>query len=316
MTRYILKRILMLIPIMLCVILIVYALLYTTVGARKNALSSYGGGDWLDTVFEKLGIEETFVSRYIRYCYKVFFKFDFGVQDGRTVTSDIRYRMTLTLRLTMWGFAGTLIFGVGIGLFAALRQGSWAENAVMAFITFLSSIPSYTLALMLVLLFALHLNILPAFGFTRPGSMIMPSLTVAIGGIASTARLTRSSVVEILDQTYVTALHAKGLGKRSIIFVHVLKNAMVPVVSNLTIVMSQMLCGAIVVERFFSLPGLGTMLLTAVTSRNQTNLLAASVIIAFMLVSVNILADIIYTFLNPQMRTQFLSSGKKGGAAE
>lgn len=311
MTRYIIKRILMLIPIMLCVILIVYALLYTTVGAKKKAISSYGGGDWLDNIFEKLEIEETFLSKYIRYCYNVFFKLDFGTTYGRSRLSDLWYRLKITLRLTAWGFSGTLIFGIGIGLLAAIKHGKWLDDLVMLVITFLSSVPSYTLAFCLVLLFTLELRLLPAFGFNRPGAMIMPSITLAVSGIASTARLTRSSIIEILDQPYVTALQAKGLRGKSIIFIHVFKNAMVPVVANLTQVMSQMLCGAMVIERFFALPGIGFMLLGAVTSRDQYALMGASVIITAMLSVVNILGDVIYAYINPQMREQYAGKGKK-----
>lgn len=315
MTRYILKRIFMLIPVILCVILIVYALLYTTVGARRGAISSYGGGDWLDEVFQTLGIEETFVSRYVRFCYNLFIRFDFGKTNGISNRSDLWYRVKITLRLTAWGFSGTLIFGIGIGLLAAVEHGKWLDDLVMLLITFLSSVPSFTLALCLVLLLTLELKLLPGFGFTKPGSMIMPSITLAVSGIASTARLTRSSVIEVLEQPYVMALRAKGLRGRAIIFIHVFKNAMVPVVANLTQVMSQMLCGTMVIERFFSLPGVGFLLLNAVGSRDQVTLMGASAIITLMLSVVNIAGDIIYAIINPQMREQYAPVGRKRGEA-
>jgi len=314
MTRYIIKRLLALIPVMLCVILIVYALLYTSFGANKRSISSHGDGDWLDTVFEKLDIHDTFVSRYVRYCYNLFFKFDFGKQNGTIpLRNTIAGRMRMTVRLTAWGFSGALIFGIGIGLLAAVKHGKWIDNVAMFLITFLSSIPSFTLALILVLIFTLELRLLPSFGFNRAGSMIMPSITLAVSGIASTARLTRSSILEILNDPFVTALRSKGLRGRRIIFVHVLKNAMIPVIANLTLVMSQMLCGSMVIERFFSLPGIGTLLLAGVSNRNQPTLMGASVVIALILSVTNIVGDILYALVNPQMREQYFAGAGKGG---
>ncbi len=314
MTRYIIKRLLALIPIMLCVMLVVYALLYTSFGANKRAISSYNGGDWLDKVFERLGIEETFVSRYLRYCTNVIFKLDFGKQNG---TIELRETMTvrlkMTLKLTMWGFLGTLVFGIGIGVLAAVKHGKWLDDIVMFFITFLSSIPSFTFALILVLIFTLELRLLPSFGFRKPGSMIMPSIALAVSGIASTARLTRSGMIEILNDPFVLALRSKGLRGSRIIFVHVLKNTMVPVVASLTQVMSQMLCGSMIIERFFSLPGLGTLVLAGVSNRNQPTLMGASCLIAFMLSVANILGDILYAAVDPQIREQYIAKGRKRG---
>ena len=315
MLRYFLKRVLLVIPIIMAVILIVYALLYTTVGANRRALSSYGGGDLLDRAFDRLEIQETFFSRYLRYCCNVIFHLNFGADraSGRSMGDTILWRLSFTLRLSGWAFLVATVLGILLGMLAAIHKDSALDNALMGVIGFCSSVPSYPVALLLVLFFSLKLRILPAFGFTRPGSLIMPVASLSLGGIASTARITRASAIEILEQPYITALRAKGLRERRIVYLHALRNALLPVIANLGLVLSQLLCGSMVVERFFSLPGIGLAMLTAVSGRDQLTVMGIAVAIAVMLTLVNVGADLLYALVNPQIRNQY--RGKEGDEA-
>jgi len=175
----------------------------------------------------------------------------------------------------------------------------------------LSSVPVYALALVVAIVFVLQLRLLPMSPITvTPSVFFMPTLTIMLGGISSVARMTRTSILEVLDQPYITALRAKGLKESSIIFRHALKNAMVPVISVMGGFVSQLLCGTFIVERFFNIRGLGSYLLGAVGVRGHYEILGSTVILTAILAMLTIAADVLYVAVNPQIRRRYVSPGK------
>ncbi len=316
---YFIKRILLIIPIVLAIILVIFILLYALPGSSPRNLESYKDGDVLDSVFKFFNLSDSFFTKYIRYCYEVFTGLNFGSssQNSLNVQDELRQRVNLTLTLSGLSLAATLLLGIPAGIYAAVHQNKWQDNIITFFTVLLSSIPIYILALMMVLLFSLALGWLPSFGFREPTSLILPTVSLSVGGIAAVARMTRSSMLSVLDQQYITTLRSKGLKERSVVYCHALKNLLVPVISVLNTLAAQLLCGALVVERFFSIPGVGFYLVESISKRNSNALLGSTVIIAIMLSLVSVIADILYAFVNPQFKLQytkgsFAKPGKSG----
>lgn len=309
---YFIKRALLIIPIILVVILIMFLLLYALPGTNTRQLSSYGGGDVLDSVFKFLNVGDNIATKYVRYCFNVFTKFEFGDSSAfdMPITRELGYRLKLTLLLAGLGLAATLLFGIPAGVFAAVHQGRWQDNAITFFTVLFSSIPSYALGLLLCLFFALKLGWLPPFGFTGPANLILPTITISAGGIASVARMTRSSMVTVLDQQYIMTLRSKGLRERIVVYGHALKNSLIPVVAVISGLVAQLLCGALIVEIFFSIPGLGSYLVNSISTRDSAQLLGCTVLIAFMLSVVSVLTDMLYAFVNPQFKVQFIKGAR------
>ena len=298
----------MLIPIFLGVTLILFALLYMLVGSSIRHMPSYGGGDALDSFFAYLNAGNSFITRYIRYCYNILTKFDFG-RSGYTklyVTFELRYRIRNTLLLLLSGVGATLIVGIPAGVYAAVHKDGKRDRIINIITMFFSSIPSYSIAIVIVLLLAVYWRLLPVISsYNSPQAFIMPTLTVSIGGIASVIRMTRTSMLEELEKPYITALRAKGLKENSVVYRHALKNAMVPIVSTISTLISQLLFGTIVVEYFFNVPGIGTLMLRGVEMRDDTSILGCAVVLAVFITILNIVTDVLYMNVNPQIKVRY-----------
>ena len=311
MVLYTVKRLLMIIPIILVVVLILFLLLHIVPGSNISLLRTYGGGDALDTIFDFLKIGENFFTKYIRYCYNIFFHFDFGRSSVTRfpLFRELNYRIKNTVNLLLSGVGATLLVGIPAGVFAAVRKNRTGDRVISILSLFFSAIPSYAMAIAITLVLGVYLRIIPVIiTYTSPFAYIMPTLTLSLGGIASIARMTRASMIEELEQPYVTALRAKGLKDRSVVYRHALKNALVPVVSSLGGLIAQLLCGTFVVEHFYNVPGLGSYMLRSVSGRSHLEILACTVVMTVMLALMNIAIDLFYTLINPQIKLRYTAS--------
>ena len=320
MVRYIIKRVLMLIPTVLVIILLIFILLYVLPGSRISQLPSRAGGDALDSVFDFVGAGDNLFTKYARYCYNVIFHLNFGRSStGYNALLLIGQKTRISLLLLLCGVGATVIAGVPLGVYIARRKDQLADRIINVVSLFFSSIPVYTLAFVFLLVFAYYLKVVPVgTRISSPSAYFLPTLTIAFGGIANVARMARSNMLETLEQPYVTGLRAKGLNESAVIYRHALKNILVPIVASLGGLISQMLCGTFVVEHFFNVQGLGFQMLLSVGSRNHIDLLACTVIMTIILVALNILCDILYAFINPKIRIRIKYSGgaRKPGSPE
>ena len=307
MTRYVVKRVLILIPVMLGVIFLLFTLMYNLLGSSMRFMPIDGGGDALDSFFSLVNMNANFFSRYLRYCYNAFIHFEFGVSSANSlpVMNALPMRIRFTATLTFVSAAVTFIIGIPLGIYSAMRKNRWQDNAVSFITMLLSAIPNYCLAMILCVFFAMRLRILPLFGFQTPVHFILPIFALSVTGIASLIRITRASMLEIFDEQYITALRSKGLKERLVVFRHALKNAMVPIVSVIGNILAQLLCGSLVIENFFSIPGLGMYMLRSVSARDHFELLGCTVFLTAMLLVVSLFSDIAYAFLDPQIRQQY-----------
>jgi ABC-type dipeptide/oligopeptide/nickel transport system permease component len=160
--------------------------------------------------------------------------------------------------------------------------------------------------MILALVFCVSLRLLPILqSYTSPQAYILPAVTIALGGIASVARMARSAMLEVLEQPYITTLRSKGLGERSVVLKHALKNALLPIISTLGGFIAQLLCGTLVVEHFFNVPGLGSFMLTSISFRDHFEILGCAVILTIILMCLNLASDILYAFVNPKIRLRY-----------
>ena len=313
MVRYTVKRVLMMIPIILIVTLILFILLYSLTGSSIRLMPAYGGGDALDSMFDFFGAGDNLFTKYIRYCYNVFFHLDLGKSgNGRLdVASELGYRVNNTLLLLASGVGVTLAAGIPIGVYCSMHKDSKGDRIINVVSLFFSSIPNYAVAMSLALIFSVYLRIIPVLSdYTTPTAFILPTLTITLGGVASVSRMTRASMLEVLEQPYITALRSKGLKEAEVVYSHALKNALIPVISILGGLISQLLFGTIVVEYFFNTPALGTYMLRAVSGRDHFAILGCTVVLAVILTVLNIVVDLLYAIASPQIRLRY--SGKSG----
>jgi len=308
MTTYIIKRVLMVIIIVLVATLIIYTLLYALTSSRVRSMPIYGDGDALDSVFELLNVRAGFFTRYLRYCYNVFIHFDFGRSDFNSLRlmRELNIRLRNTILILTSGVGATLIIGIPVGVYTAIHKNRAGDRILSIVFLFLSSIPSYAIAMIIALTLAVYLRVLPITGDYRTArAFIMPMLSLAIGGISTIARMTRANMLEALEQPFIIALRAKGLKEKSVVYRHALKNALVPIISALGGLISQLLCWALVIELFFNVPGLGSYLLRSVGGRDHFEILGSVVLMTLILAVMNLASDILYAIVNPQIRLRY-----------
>ena len=307
MLGYFIKRIALIIPTMLAVILIIFLLMSFLPGTNTRNMINYTDGTG----------GKTLLAQYLNYCKHVFFKLDFGMDRSThvSISDSLLRRFKGTVKLTGLGFLITVAIGLPAGIYSALHAGKWQDSFIGALTTVFSAIPTFCIALGIVLLFVLRLrwfNVL----IREPADYLMPLGTLSIMGIASVTRITRSAMLDVMSKEYMTALRSLGIGRTSLILKHGLKNALVQITSVLSSLIAQMMCGAIVIERFFTLPGLGFTLGSAISSRNTGAVMGIVVCISLSMCVINLVTDMIYIIVNPDIRSSVSwrsSVVRKGG---
>ena len=309
MALYITKRVLMIILVVFCVVFIVFALVYSLPDSNIKAMPAYARGDFLDTVFSIINAKDNIVTKYIRYCYNIVFHFDFGRMGGVggfPLAPELTSRTRITLIVLACGACITLAVGIPMGVYAATNKDRLFDRVINIITLVTSSIPYYATALVIAIIFVLYLKVFPmSVRIIKPSSFIMPTITIGLAGISSIIRMTRTSMLEVLDQPYIIALRAKGLRERSVISQHALKNAMVPIISTFGIFVSQLVCGAFIVENFFTLRGLGAMMVRSIASRSHYDLLGCIVIMTVIQAAMTIFSDVLYAIVNPRIKLQY-----------
>ena len=225
-----------------------------------------------------------------------------SMRDGRPAASLVAERIPATLALTIPALLIKVGLGIPAGVWAALRRGTWVDKSVMAAAVAGFTVPSFVLGLVLVLVFAVQLRWLPSGGQDSVWSPVLPVITLGIGGAAVLARFTRSAMLEVLDQPYIRAALAKGVPRGQVVRRHALPNAAIPTVTIVGFMVGSLLAGAVVVESVFSWPGVGRLLVVAVSNRDLAVVQAILVLVAATMVCANLVVDLVYGVLDPRLR--------------
>lgn len=314
MSRYIYKRLLLMIPVVIMVAVLIFSIMYFTPG--DPAIIILGPNASLEQLAAKraeLGIDQPYLVQLWNYLKNVFIRFDFGNSfiNGRSVSSQIMERFPRTLMIAALSVLLSIVAGVPLGIVASVHQYTWKDNASMFAALIAASMPGFWIAQMMSLLFALKLGWLPATGIDSWKCYILPVVANAIGGIASMARQTRSSMLEVIREDYITTARAKGQIERKVIYHHALRNALIPIVTCAGGAFGFQLGGALVVETVFSIPGLGKYMMDAINQRDYPSIRGTVIFLAIAFSIVMLAVDIMYAFIDPRIKGQYQS--KKRG---
>lgn len=312
MLGYIVRRVMATIPVMAVVALLVFSLLYLAPGDPAAVLA----GDQatpadVERIRQNLGLDRPFLVRFGEWSWQILHG-DLGTSifNNLPVSTQIRQRIEPTLSLTVVTLILSILIAVPLGVLAAWTAGSWYDRGIMGFAVLGFSVPVFVVGYVLAYVFALTLEWLPVQGYTPIAQGFWPWLenlilpAVALGGIyiALIARITRSAMLDVLSQDYVRTARAKGLSQTTTLFVHALKNAAVPIVTVIGIGVALLIGGAVVTERVFVIPGLGSMTVDAILRRDYPVIQGVVLLLSFVYVLVNLLVDISYTFLDPRIK--------------
>ncbi len=312
MTRYILTRLVQMIPVVFGVLVAVFIMLKLTPGDPAAALLGIQATpEELARVQHAMGLDRPW-------------HIQFGIWLGNALTGDlgksyiskkpvielIMTRLPVTLELTIFAMLLAILIGIPAGILSAARRYTWVDYTITSLALFGVSMPSFWFAILLILLFSLTLGWLPASGYMAWSkgvwphlrSIIMPGLALGLFLMGALVRFSRASMVETLVQDYIRTGRAKGLGRSAILLRHALKNALIPTVTVIGIQFGALLGGAIIIETIFAYPGVGTMLLTAVNQRDFPVVQGVTLVIAIAFTLSNLLVDVAYTWLNPRIR--------------
>jgi peptide/nickel transport system permease protein len=312
MIRFVINRIIGSIPVLLLVTLITFGLMRLIPGDPSAAL-----GGLTATPQERaqirtdLGLDEPVHVQLVRW-YAGLARGDLGrsIFLGKPVLTATLERLPVSLSIAAYALALTVVFGLASGILAALRQNSWVDQGAMVFAMIGISVPNFWLGLVMILLFSVHLGWLPTGGyvpFTQDPlgwfkSTTMPAISLALLQIGLLARITRSTMLEVLRQDYVRTAKAKGLPHWQVVGKHALANAMIPIMTVIGIIVSLLLSGAVATETVFSIPGIGQLLTSAILNRDYPMIQGGLLLATVFLVAVNILVDVAYAWLDPRVR--------------
>jgi peptide/nickel transport system permease protein len=292
------------IPTLFGVLLVVFILVHSVPGdpARMVAGAEASAED-VELVRERLGLNEPLYVQFGSYIAGVV-KGDFGtsMRSGRPITEEIMTRFPTTLKLTIFSVVILVVVGLFAGIFSATKPNSLRDNATMMFALFGISMPVFWLGLMLILLFSYYIPILPSGGNSELKHFILPAIALGLSSSAILARLTRSSILEVINQDFVRTARAKGVKEKIVVYKHTLKNALIPIITIIGLEFGSLLGGAVLTETVFSINGLGRFLIQSIQFRDYPAVQGCVLFIAVLFVVVNIIVDLSYGLVDPRVR--------------
>lgn len=316
MYKYVIKRLLMLIPVLLGVTFIVFFILNLSPGdPAAMILGDQASAEALEMKREELGLNDPLLLRYGRYIWDMVHG-DLGVsyKNNISVWDQVMERFPNTAILAVAGILVALLIGIPTGIISAKKQYSAIDNCSMVLALIGVAMPNFWFGLLMVIIFALNLGWLPSQGMGEGGiellkSLVLPALTLGTGSAAMITRMTRSSMLEVIRQDYISTARSKGVSERNITYRHMLRNAMIPIVTAVGLQFGTLLGGAMLTETVFSWPGLGRLMVDSIKSKDIPMVLGSVIFLAIMFTVVNLIVDLIYAFIDPRIKSQY----KKGG---
>lgn len=307
MNRYILRRLAMMIPVLLGVTLIVFTIMSFTPGdPARLILGQSAPQATVDKLHTDMGLDDPFAVRYLRYMGGVLHG-DFGTsyRTQRPVFEEIFTRFPVTLKLAFASIALVVLIGIPLGILSAVKQYSVLDMICTVSAMLMASVPGFWLGLMMILLFSLNLGWLPSSGVGSPAHYIMPAVALSLPIAAEVLRMTRSTMLETIRQDYIRTARSKGASESTVIWRHALKNALLPVVTVIGSEFGGLLGGTILIESVFALPGLGSLVVNSIRTKDVPQVMAATLFIAFIFCVVLLLVDILYAFIDPRIKARY-----------
>lgn len=300
MLKYTIKRLLQLIPTLIIVSFIVFSMVRLIPGdpiTLLYGLSESGGADeeYLDYMREQYGLNDPLVVQYANWIGKIF-KGDLGTSlyTHKPIITELANRYKNTIILAVGGTVVGSLVGMVFGIIAAINHNKFGDNVIMVFSMLAVSTPSFFLAMLLMLFFSLKLGWLPSLGLKGPAYAVLPILTLGLGAVGMISRTTRSSMLDVINQDYIRTSRSRGIANNKIVFVHALRNALIPVLTAIGLRFGHLLAGAALVETVFSIPGLGRFMVDGISNRDYPVVQSTVLVFAVTFVVVNTIVDLLY----------------------
>lgn len=307
MHKYIFKRILMMIPVVIGVSLLVFMVLKMTPGDPARVVAGAEADEaTVAQIREELGLNKPVLQQYVDYMAGMLHG-DMGnsYTTGKPVFSEILSRMPTTFTLAFAGVLVAVLIGIPLGIISATKQYSILDNISTLLALTGVAMPNFWLGLMLILVFALQLGWLPSGGATSWQGYILPAITLGVGATANFMRTTRSSMLEVIRQDYIRTVRAKGANEQRVILRHALRNALIPVITVIGLQIGTLLGGAVVNETVFSLPGVGMLMINSINKKDEPVVLGCLITFAVVFSLVNLFVDILYAYIDPRIKSQY-----------
>ncbi|HUD62861.1 MAG TPA: ABC transporter permease [Acetobacteraceae bacterium] len=312
MLAYAARRILATIPVMLVVAFFVFSLLYLAPGDPAAIIAGdQASPEDVERIRASLGLDRPFLVRFGEWLWQIMHgNLGTSIFTNLPVSHMIAQRIEPTLSLMVLTITFSIVVAIPLGVLAAWKHGSWIDRGVMMLAVFGFSVPVFVIGYVLAYVFALQLDWLPVQGFTPISDgvwpflrhMILPTVALGLVFVALLARITRATMLEVLSQDYVRTAKAKGVDQRSVLFVHALKNAAVPIITVLGIGVALLIGGAVITESVFAIPGLGRLTVDAILRRDYPVIQGVILLFSFVYVLVNLVVDLLYTLFDPRIR--------------
>jgi oligopeptide transport system permease protein len=302
MTRFIIRRILWLVPILLFVSLITFTLMHITPGGpwdKEKPVSA----QIVANLNTRYNLDKPAWQQYVIYIANAL-RGDLGpsyTYQDRSVTQIIMQGLPNTASLGVLAALVAIVLGVPLGVTAAARQNTAVDYVALAFGTVFASVPSFVLGFLLIIVFALTLHLVPTSGWGTPAQYVLPVLTLGLNQAALLTRITRASVLDVSRQDFMRTARAKGLREELLIRRHLLKNALIPVVTVMGPVLAFLLVGSLIVETIFSVPGIGRLLVQGISQRDYSLIMGTTLLYAVVIAVLNLVVDVLYAFIDPRI---------------
>ena len=313
MLKYIFKRILMMIPVLLGVLFLVFTMNEISPGDPAAMIAGDAASvEVVEQIREDLGLNKPLPVRFFNYTKNLVLHGDLGTsyKTKRPVLDEVMDRLPTTILLSLTSAAFAVFLSIPIGIISAIKQNTWIDNLLMVLALIGVAMPAFWQGLMTIILLSVKLGWFPSYGFTTPAHWFMPVLTIGTGAMASLVRITRSSMLEVIRQECIRTARALGQTERKVIISHALRNSMIPIITAIAIQLGSMLGGAIVTETVFAIPGIGMLMIQSIKARDYPTIQGAVVVIAVMFSLLNLVVDIIYTFVDPRLKSIYQTKRK------
>ncbi|MGN0976506.1 MAG: ABC transporter permease [Faecousia sp.] len=314
MAKYILKRLLMLIPVILGVAVVIFTIMYFTPGDPITIIlgENFTAEQYAETA-HNLGLDQPYIVQLLQFLKQTFLEFDMGTSYiyNTDVFTELLVRLPRTATIAAVCCLLQIIIGIPLGVTAATHQGGFLDSFCIILAIVAISVPSFWIAMILVLIFGLNLHWLPSYGIDHWYSYILPCAANCLMGLGSTARQTRSQMLEVIRSDYVVTARAKGVPERTILYSHALPNALIPVVTHLGEQFGRALGGTVVIETVFSIPGVGYYMTSAISNRDYPVVRGGVTLLAVLFCLVIFITDLVYAYIDPRIKAQYEGSQKK-----
>ncbi len=301
MGKYIVKRVILAVITMFLICFITFFAMNAIPGGPFNGEKAKSEAV-MQVLNARYGLDQPVGVQFINYM-KNLLHGDFGVslKTGREISVTIATRFAVSAKLGIMAIIVALILGIVLGAVAALNRNKWPDHIIIFFVTLFTAMPSFVAASFLLLIFCIQLRLVPVWSTTSP-SYILPVIALSLSPMAYITRLTKTSMLDVLGQDYIRTAKAKGVKPVKVIFVHALRNALIPVITYVGPLTASILTGSLVVENIFTIGGLGSQFVDSITNRDYTMIMGVTIFLAMIMVIMNLISDLLYKLVDPRIK--------------